>query len=257
MNRVGLGLLIGAVGCAPIQSTTSSLETVVSTETVVTEPESRFLTAKVDVSPANATLRVTQSGSCEEKQVETVRVQKKTTRTAKRSVLLFELAAAGLGIGLGAAVAIDSSSVPEQDDPLQSNPVSPEQAQAIGLVVLGLGVVAGRAAGLDLLRAKDKVADEGTIKRDVDGASKIITCSESVVADEDVGLIVRGRYVPAGRLDASGNLSVGWDVIPDELIGMTDWPGQATVAVGPANEIQGIVEGGGKLTSEAVGLVLL
>jgi tetratricopeptide (TPR) repeat protein len=250
-------LCAASAACAPIQTRTETIDTVLGAETVRGEPQSTFMIAKIDATAAGVALAVSQSSSCEEKQVENVRQSKRRVRTAGRAFLALELAAAAIGLIAGGVVLADAGNVPEEGDPDTTNPLTREQAQGIGVGLLGLGALAAIAGGVDLLRARDRVEGGAVIQRDVEGQSKILTCNESVVANQDVGLIVSRRYVAAGRTDEQGNLAFGWDVVPPELLAGPDWPSQATVAVGPGEPIRALVEGGGQISSEAVGQVSL
>jgi hypothetical protein len=248
---------LASASCVPIQTTKSPVDTVLSTETVIGEPNSSYMIAKVDATSDGVSMRVTQSSSCEEKRVETVRRRTNVVRKPKLGLLVFELVVGVGGLATGAGILIDAPNVPEQDDPFMSNPISREQAYGIGFATLGVGALAALVGGIDLWRSRDGVQGVETVKRDVEGETKIITCNDSAVANQDVGLVIRHLYIPVGTLDGEGALQFGWEVVPVEDVTGAEWTDSATIAVGDAEQIRAVVEGGNSLSGQSVGQLSL
>ncbi|HWD38106.1 MAG TPA: hypothetical protein VG944_04605 [Fimbriimonas sp.] len=227
-------LIVAATGCAPISESVRYQDRWIKERTVSDEGAAVTVSTTVRYREDGAQITASSHRTCTEQVEDVFRRTRITERHADPTSMYLLYGLGGLGVGIGALVVVDpnASTTSSSGYSTPMNTVSPSESRATGGVLLGLGAVTLAAGVVTSIRARDEVANLGTVTAVRPGSQRELSCEVKPAAGRDILLTTSSATnVSLGKTDHAGHLDIRWNALKAIFDGGQEPASSGTLAV--------------------------
>jgi hypothetical protein len=142
---------------------------------------------------------------CDRLQVETIERATVQKKSIPLWASILEWSSAAVALGIGTTITVDASYLPDENDPLDSNPVGKAGAYSIGAILMAAGAGAAALATVDTVRALDEVDQVDKIEKTLSRTE--VACEKRPLSDHFLQAHIGSRSFKVST-DAAGMTAI-------------------------------------------------